>query len=193
MIGQLTGRLSVVDDDWVVLDVGGVGYQLRATQELRALHGQDDVTAFVEMVIRDEQIVLYGFLQTEERFVFRLLVTVQGVGSHLALRILSSLGLRTVVRALQESHEAVFCSVSGVGERVARRLCHELHKRVSALHLTARAGVEGNENKSMHLDALAALEGLGYKRTEALSALERIETQESLALTLRAALRVLAQ
>ncbi|MBC6445062.1 MAG: Holliday junction branch migration protein RuvA [Alphaproteobacteria bacterium GM202ARS2] len=195
MIGRLTGTICALDDDSLIIDVGGVGYQLRATQSLQALAGQH-VTAFIETVVRDEQIMLYGFLHAQERVLFRLLVSVQGVGANLAMRLLSSLGLSTLVGALQRGDERILSSVSGIGARVARRLCNELPSIDALDALGTLPSGQGETHVDGYGDALMALESLGYGRREAAAALQTIDTSGDKAVPLaevvKQALRVLA-
>ena len=192
MIGRLTGTVVALDDDSLIIDVGGVGYQVRATQSLRVLTGHN-VTAFIETVVRDEQIMLYGFLHAQERVLFRLLISVQGVGANLAMRLLSSLGLSTLVTALRRGDERTLASVSGIGPRVAKRLCNELP---SVTELGTPLG-EQDDTMASHADALMALESLGYGRREAVTALQNVDAPKDAAVpvaeVVKQALRVLAR
>ena len=193
MIGRLTGTVVALDDDSLIIDVGGVGYQVRATQSLRVLTGHN-VTAFIETVVRDEQIMLYGFLHAQERVLFRLLISVQGVGTNLAMRLLSSLGLSTLVTALRRGDERTLASVSGIGSRVAKRLCNELP---SVTELATPLDEQGDTMVDSHADALMALESLGYGRREAVTALQNVDAPKDasvpVAEVVKQALRVLVR
>lgn len=176
MIAQLRGRVGQIEADRCVIDVGGVGYLVQAsTRTLAALPAGEVVTVLVETQVREDAIALFGFADAAEREWFRLLTTVQGVGSRVALNILSALSPRDLIGAIQAGDRGALTQASGVGAKLAVRLLTELRERAGAMPAgvgfspvlrTPAGGVEA--------DALSALVNLGYRRPEAAAAVERV-------------------
>ncbi|MEE2694464.1 MAG: Holliday junction branch migration protein RuvA [Pseudomonadota bacterium] len=176
MIAKLRGRVDSVGEDWLVLDVGGVGYLLFCSRRtITALSNQhDSITLFVSPHIREDHIHLYGFSEEPEREWFLLLQSVQGVGAKVALGILSALDLDALRDAVVSGDHSQFRRVNGVGPKVANRLVVELADKVEgqkfsvgALATKASAiGVEGPV-----AEAISALVNLGYGRPEAQGAI----------------------
>ncbi|WP_431854184.1 Holliday junction branch migration protein RuvA [Azospirillum sp.] len=182
MIAKLTGVVDSVGTDWVVIDVNGVGYQLTASSRtLSRLMGGERASMVVETFVRDDRIVLYGFADAAERDWFRLLTTIQGVGSRLALSILGVLDADQLTRAIASQDKTALTRADGVGAKVATRIVNELKDKVGNLALgvsaTAGAPAKGGapaagpspDNAAM-ADAVSALVNLGYGRSEAFGA-----------------------
>ena len=197
MIGRLTGRIDSVGKDRAILDVGGVGYLLACSaRTLRALERDGgDVSMFVETVIRDDRIVLYGFRDQAEQNCFRALTSVQGVGARVALAVLSTLTPGQLVEAVAAQDRAAVGRASGVGPRLAQRVVTELRERLAELDSTAT--VHPTADSSAETDAVLALVNLGYSRAEAFRAVAAARRQtgadDDTATLVRAALRELAQ
>ena len=181
MIAKLKGLLDGSGEDWAVIDVGGVGYLLfcsnRTLARLPALGGA--VQLFVETHVREDHIHLYGFLEPAEREWFRLLLTVQGVGSKVALAILSALAPDELVRALAAGDKAMLSRAQGVGPKLAARLASELKDRVATLSLGSEAGpldsLRLREATAGPLEeAISGLVHLGYRRVEAHAAVLKV-------------------
>src|SRR5499427_8636011 len=128
MIGKLTGMIDSVGEDFAILDVGGVGYlvhcSVRTLQELPAVG--EVVALAIETHVREDQIRLFGFVSTAEREWFRLLQTVQGVGTKVALAILSTLKAADLATAIAMRDKAMITRAPGVGPKVAERIVTEL-------------------------------------------------------------------
>ena len=177
MIGKLTGIVDTLDDDLVVIDVAGVGYLLSCSaRTLRGLGGVGaKASLLVETFIRDDRIVLYGFSDRGERDCFRLLQTVQGVGSRVALAILSVMTPAELTQAVMAQDKAAVSRANGVGPRLAQRVVTELKDRMGDVGLgpgaalTPAAGTTAGEGADA--EAVSALVNLGYGRTEAFGAI----------------------
>jgi len=178
MIASLTGRIEQIEADRFVVDVNGVGYLVQAsTRTLAALPPAPAVTKLlIETQVREDAILLYGFVDPGERDWFRLLTTVQGVGARVALNILSTLTPRELVGAISAGDRAALSRAPGVGPKLAVRVVTELRDRAGGMPSgpgvalptpTAAQGIEG--------DALSALVNLGYRRPEAQAALARVQ------------------
>ncbi|MBK1667763.1 Holliday junction branch migration protein RuvA [Rhodovibrio sodomensis] len=184
MIGKLRGLVDEVDDDHVVLDVGGVGYLVNASaRTLGRLPGRGEaVQLMIETVVREDAILLYGFHETAERDWFRLLNTVQGVGARHALAILSVLPPDQLAQAVAAQDKQSVARANGVGPKLAGRITAELKDKAGTIQLGPAAGggpagtgqaPEGAAAAAVgevSEDAVSALTNLGYKRTEAFTA-----------------------
>jgi len=176
VIAKLTGRVEQLEADRCVIDVGGVGYLVQAsTRTLAALPPGQVASVLVEMQVREDAILLFGFAEAAEREWFRLLMTVQGVGARVALNILSALSPRDLVMAIQAGDRGALTRASGVGAKLAVRLLTELREKAGAMPtgvgfspvlVPPAGGVEA--------DAASALVNLGYRRPEAAAAVDRV-------------------
>ncbi len=176
MIARLKGLVDQLGEDWAVIDVGGVGYLVycssRTLQRLPKIG--EAVALFVETHVREDHIHLYGFFEEAERAWFRLLQTVQGVGSKVALAILSTLTANDLANAIASGDKAMLSRPSGVGPKLAVRLATELKDKVAGIAVPgsfapAMAAATGGPLE----DAISALVNLGYRRSEAQMAVVR--------------------
>ena len=176
MIGKLTGIVDSITDDLVILDVNGVGYLVACpASTLSRLTVGGHVSLMIEMKVSEDAIRLYGFAAAEEREWFRLLQTVQNVGSKVALAVLSTLSPRDLARALALGDKAMIGRAPGVGPKLALRITTELKDKVPSMmvghddvvaHVAAAPrGPEG--------DAVSALVHLGYSDVRAAEAVAR--------------------
>jgi Holliday junction DNA helicase RuvA len=170
MIARLKGLVDQVGEDWAVIDVGGVGYLVFcSSRTLSRLPRIGEAAAlFVETHVREDHIHLFGFFDEEERAWFRLLQTVQGVGSKVALAILSTLSGTDLANAIASGDKAMLSRPSGVGPKLAVRLATELKDKVAGIAIPgsfapAMAAAVGGGLE----DAVSALVNLGYRRAEA--------------------------
>jgi holliday junction DNA helicase RuvA len=184
MIGKLKGVLDTLASDHILIDVGGVVYQVFAsTQTIAALGNVGNrVTILIETHVREDHIHLYGFAQEAEKEWFKLLQTVSGVGNKLALAILSHLSPDALTLAAASEDKQAFARVSGVGPKLAARLSNELKDKVVAnigLTMPKAATTEqsASSNTGALQDAFLALTALGYSRSEAYQALEAAQKQ----------------
>jgi holliday junction DNA helicase RuvA len=178
MIGKLSGVIDSFGADWVVLDVHGVGYHVFCSAKtLEALPGRGEAaTLFIETQIRDEQIRLIGFTSEFEREWFRLLLTVQGVGSKVALAVLGTLRISDLASAVALGDKAMIARTPGVGPKVAARIAAELKDRAPALTgvdigvIRLQAELGDRIAPKPATEAVSALVNLGYGQTQASAA-----------------------
>lgn len=176
MIAKLSGLLDSVAETFCIVDVGGVGYQVFCSaRTLRALPRPGEaVKLHVETHVREDHIHLYGFVSETERGWFTLLQTVQGVGSRVALAILSALSPDELASAIASGDKATLNRCDGVGPKLAARLITELKDKVGGIAFAAPAPAAGAPAETggggAVADALSALVNLGYKRAEAFGA-----------------------
>ncbi len=175
MIGRLTGRIEGLEADRCLVDVGGVGYVVMAsTRTLGALEPGAEQRLWVETVVREDAITLYGFLQAAEREWFRILTGVQGVGPKVALGILSALAPAELVSAIQSGDRAMLSRAPGVGPKLAIRLATELRDKAGALPLPDSVSVAASVPAGPDAEVISALGHLGYRRGEAEAALAKV-------------------
>ncbi len=186
MIGKLKGLVDGYGDDFVHVDVGGVVYEaFCSTKTLSALPRVGEATVvFVEMIVREDMIRLYGFATDAEKAWFRLLMTVQGVGARVALSILSALAVSEISTAIALQDKAMIGRANGVGPKLAIRVVTELKGRVPAIG-GIDAGVLGLQTalgdgtaRSNVADAVSALSNLGYSSAQASAAVARVVGKE---------------
>ena len=178
MIGKLTGLVDSTGVDWAILDVAGVGYLVYCSARTlgRIAEAREAVSLAIETHVREDHIHLYGFADATEREWFRLLGTVQGVGSRVALAVLSALPAEELIQAIAAQDRVPLTRASGVGPKLAQRIVSELKDKVGALELArhpaaAAAGRLRAAAGGPLDDAVSALVNLGYRRTEAFGAI----------------------
>jgi holliday junction DNA helicase RuvA len=178
MIGKLKGVIDSYGEDSVIVDVGGVGYVVHCsarTLQLLPAAGEPVVLA-IETHVREDQIRLFGFLSDVEREWFRLLQTVQGVGTKVALSVLGTLKPADLANAVAMRDKAAIARSPGVGPKVAERIVTELKDKAPAytsvdpaiVRLTGE--VEERRAPQPVLDAISALVNLGYGQPQAAAA-----------------------
>lgn len=177
MIAKLTGILDDSGPDWAVIDVNGVGYLVQCSAKTLSHLGirGDRVVVHTEMQVSETDQRLIGFTSAGERAWFRLLTAVQGVGSKVALAILSALSIEELQRACAHGDAAMIARANGVGPKLASRIVNELKDKAGGLAGYASPMGMGNEAFSpppgnASADAVSALQNLGFKPAIASSA-----------------------
>src|SRR5947209_12684131 len=170
MIGKLKGLIDSYGEDCVILDVGGVGYQVHCSaRTLQALPASGEAaTLSIETHVREDQIKLFGFASDSEREWFRLLQTVQGVGAKVALSVLGTLKPSELASAIAMRDKAMVARTPGVGPKVAERIVTELRDKAPAYAdvdpavVRLSGAVEDRRAPQPIADAVSALIHLGY-------------------------------
>ena len=179
MIGKLKGIVDSYGEDYIILDVGGVGYQVHCSvRTLQALPSPGEAaTLSIETHVREDQIKLFGFASDLEREWFRLLQTVQGVGAKVAMSVLGTLKPSELASAVAMRDKAMVARTPGVGPKVAERIVTELKDKAPAyanvdpavVHL---AGALDEKRAPRPItDAVSALVNLGYGQPQAAAAI----------------------
>ena len=201
MIGKLKGLIDSYGEDYVILDVGGVGYQVHcSSRTLQALPSPGEAAVLsIETYVREDQIKLFGFRSDTEREWFRLLQTVQGVGAKVALAVLSTLPPAELANAIALRDKAAVSRTPGVGPKVAERIVTELKDKAPAfanvdpavVHLAG--AIDDHRAPRPVTDAISALVNLGYGQPQAAAAIaaasrsagEKAETAQLIRLGLK--------
>jgi Holliday junction DNA helicase RuvA len=190
MIGSLRGPVTHVGPEFVVVELGGVGYRVMVAPALLAkLRPDREAHLFIHHLVREDQQALFGFGTPEELAFFELLMTVTGVGPRLALAITSAYPVTKLQLAIVTDDLDLLTSVSGVGRKTAQRIGLELKEKIHA------AGIAASGGASTDSDVVAALESLGYTASEARRAAGSVaaSTNGELDARIKAALQELAR
>jgi Holliday junction DNA helicase RuvA len=177
MIAWLSGRLRRKSADAIVVDVGGVGYQVAiALSTFRSLpEPGEGVDLHIHTQLREDSLSLYGFSTEPERDLFQLLLGVSGVGPKLALSVLSGMSVADLAAAVRTGDDAKLRAISGIGSKTAARLCLELKDKVRQLLPAAGDGARPSPAASArHEDAVSALMSLGYRRQPSEEAVQKV-------------------
>lgn len=198
MIGKLKGVVDSFADDWVILDVHGVGYVVHcSSRTLQALPKPGEAAVLsIETMVREDMIRLYGFSNDLEREWFRLLLTVQGVGAKVALSVLSTLKASELANAVALRDKAAIARSNGVGPKVAERIVTELKDKApgftdidpGAIRLVA--DVDDKRAPAPVRDAVSALVNLGYGQPQAAAAVHAAAAKAGDGATTQALIRL---
>lgn len=183
MIGRLRGTLAEKHPPFLILDVGGVGYEVEVpmTTLYRLPSVGEPLTLHTHLVVREDAQLLYGFAEKREREFFRELIRLNGVGPKLALALMSGLEVDELVRCVQAGDTSTLVKVPGVGKKTAERLLVELKDRFKAWEtlpgMTSLVIEPSSVSpvSSAESDALSALISLGYKPQEASRAVAAVK------------------
>ena len=195
MIYKLKGIIDFSCDGTLVIDVGGVGYGVVVPESfLRSAAVGESAQLFIETAVREDSITLYGFATPDDKAMFNLLTSVQGVGPKAAMAIMSVMPAGAAVQAIMSGNVGALTSANGIGAKSAGRIVAELKEKVAKLGISM-AGTEISREAAsggVAADAISALANMGYSRASALMAVEKalLETGEgaSLGEIIRAAL-----
>jgi Holliday junction DNA helicase RuvA len=179
VIAAVRGEVMVRRSDHVVIDAAGVGYRLAVSSEtLKAVPATGrDAFLHAELISREDSLSLYGFSSEEERDLFRLLITVSGVGPKVAIATLSGGTARDLLRAIAAGDAKRFQAVPGIGKRTSERIIVELREKVAGAleEEVALAGAEEGDPRSLARDGLV---NLGYAPLEAEQLLDGVQGSE---------------
>jgi Holliday junction DNA helicase RuvA len=170
MISQISGEIAQKGDGFVVVDVGGIGYQVNVTQptlsELAGRNGKIKLHTYLH--VREDALILYGFTGASELEMFKLLISVTRIGPQTALNILSQIGIEELAAAIIHEDDKVLTCISGIGAKNAKRLILELRDKMNKK-------MEGlNLPSNINYDAVSALVSLGFAQREAKEAIETV-------------------
>jgi Holliday junction DNA helicase RuvA len=182
MFAKLKGRVDYIEEGNLTLDVNGVGYEVFVpTSLMQELSLEQEVNLHVQTLVKEDAIALYGFKDANQKKLFNLLITVQGVGAKIALVILSKMSFQTLQQAIMFEDINTLKTIPGIGIKVAQRLCNELKDKItkiSSLNIPQGEVVSVNKSSNQIQDAIMALQGLGYSTFEINKAIAKINTTE---------------
>ncbi len=199
MIAYLSGKLLEKNANSVIVDVGGVGYDVAIPLSTFYELGEvgSDVQLRIYTHVREDAIQLFGFKTDRERQLYLRLISVQGVGAKSGITMLSGMSADEMINAIRSNNLAKLTSIPGVGRKTAERVCIELRDKVTELeHGTSPVDSKPLPADEMFEDALSALTNLGYQRALAEKALKQAAdegTEATVQKPLRRALQILAK
>jgi holliday junction DNA helicase RuvA len=174
MIGYLSGTIQTISNNYVIIDVNGVGYRVVLPEKMHSSISQagDAIKVFTHFNLnpRDGSVELFGFATPEELKFFELLTTVSGVGPKSAQSILSKADLQTLQLGIMKGDDKYLSQVAGIGPKTAQRLIVELKEKIMKADVGSRAGVD----MESETEALDALKALGYSQYQAIEALKQV-------------------
>lgn len=195
MIGSLTGKIHLLTAPHILLEVGGIGYEIETPlSTFCQLKNDEKITLWTHQTVREDAHLLYGFVDVNDKTLFRILLKVNGVGPKLALGILSSMSSAMLIQSIQMQDIVTLTRIPGVGKKTAERLVIELRDRLHVFS-TSQPTVSGQPQITLSAaspvaEAEAALVSLGYKPIEAQRAIANIKHEHSTTTDLiRAALK----
>lgn len=177
MIAQIKGRLVEKTPTYVVVDCGGVGYEINISlNTFSALDNDELCFLYTHFIVREDAQLLYGFKEKSERELFRLLISVSGVGASTAMMILSSLSPKETKQAILAGDVNTLKSVKGIGAKSAERIIIDLRDKIGKVE--SGDSISLSQNNTIKDEALSALVMLGFAKNPAEKALTKIMASE---------------
>ncbi len=205
MIAQLSGKVARIEPGIVVLDVAGVGYMVNVVASVTAKTPDVGMPVILHthLVVREDDLSLYGFATVQELLAFKLLISASGVGPRVALALLSTLSVDELARAVAGNDTKTVALAPGVGPRLAQRICLEIGDKLAAIAIESRVASvttvqsQSHANGTEFEDAVEALVSLGFARLDARRAAERVIAQSETtnlkaAVIIHAAIKILS-
>lgn len=191
MIAQLKGRLTEKNPTDLVIDCGGVGYEVKISlNTFSALGSAENVQIFTRLIVREDAHILYGFADKTEREMFNHLISVSGIGPNTAMIMLSSLVPAEIAAAIQSEDVRTIQSIKGIGAKTAQRVIVDLKDKMLKMAFSSENIFHTNNTNVF--DALTALVSLGFDKKSAEKAIDKINTgEESVEQLIKEALKVL--
>jgi Holliday junction DNA helicase RuvA len=191
MIAQLNGKLIEKNPTELVIDCGGVGYDVKISLNTYTTIGTSEaIRVFTKLIVREDAQILYGFATKEEREMFNYLISVSGIGPNIAMVMLSSMVPEEIAYAIQTEDVVTIQGIKGIGAKTAQRVILDLKGKVMKI----AGGIEnsGALNNTNRFDALTALVSLGFDKKAAEKAIDKLDSGDLAVETLiKEALKVL--
>lgn len=177
MIGKLKGIVDSIYDEYLILDVNGVGYRIFCSSKILSnIEVGSALSLTIQTIVREDAIMLFGFLNDYEKTWFETLCKVNGIGNKMALKIMGALTIDEILMAIDSQDSKMFCRAPGVGQKIASRIITELKDirktlgNLESIEININAistNTSSLENDTRLKDALSALENLGYQKNVA--------------------------
>ncbi|MDL2237926.1 Holliday junction branch migration protein RuvA [Christensenellaceae bacterium OttesenSCG-928-K19] len=178
MYEYIAGKVAHKATNYIVIDVGGVGYKIFADSfTINGAVSGEQATIYTYLKVAEDEMSLYGFARQEQKSMFEKLIGISGVGPKVALAVLSSMRVNDIAAAIFANDDKAFQNVPGIGKKTAQRLVLELKEKVDFQDAVGvdMAELPGMADMDAAADACAALVGLGYNRQEALAAVNAVK------------------
>lgn len=173
MISYLEGKIIDRDTEYITLNVGGVGYLIHATPDL-LLFAQDkeEISVWTYLAVRENSLDLYGFKDKKEIAIFKLLLTISGVGPKSAISILSSTTAETLISGIQSNDPSYLSKTSGIGKKTAEKIIVSLKDKLGSFEFNERGS---SKSENHNITAIDALVSLGYSERDSREAVSKIK------------------
>ncbi|WP_306353436.1 Holliday junction branch migration protein RuvA [Flavobacterium sp. '19STA2R22 D10 B1'] len=179
MIAHIQGKLVEKTPTEVVIDCGGVGYHINISLHTYTLLPEvDNIKLFTYLQIKEDSHTLFGFVEKSEREIFKLLLSVSGIGANIARTMLSSIPPKQIIHAIATGDVATIQSIKGIGSKTAQRVILDLKDKVLKVYDLDEISIS-QDNKKNKDEALSALEVLGFQRKAAEKVVEKIVQQDA--------------
>jgi Holliday junction DNA helicase RuvA len=191
MIGLLNGRLLEKYPTELLIECGGVGYEVKISlHTFSQLSENESIKIYTKLIVREDAHLLYGFNTKDEREMFNFLISVSGIGPNTALIMLSSLSPEEIANAIQTEDVTTIQKVKGIGAKTAQRVIIDLKGKV--LKFSGDTEFNNSKNNTNRFDALTALVSLGFDKKSAEKVLDRIDSgSETVEQLIKGALKLL--
>ena len=191
MIGRLNGKLIEKNPTDLLIECGGVGYEVKISlNTFTSLSDNESICIYTKLIVREDAQILYGFNSKEEREMFNQLISVSGIGPNTAMIMLSSLTPSEIAHAIQSENVTLIQSVKGIGAKTAQRVIVDLKGKSMIVESSAENITE--KSNTIHFDALSALVSLGFDKRAAEKALNKANVENAtLESLIKEALKVL--
>ncbi|KXT31720.1 Holliday junction DNA helicase RuvA [Sutterella sp. KLE1602] len=191
MIGRLHGKLIEKTPPQVLVDVGGVGYEVDVPMStFCSLPAEgSEITLLTHFIVREDAQLLYGFATAAERQTFRALIRISGVGPRIALAVLSGMSTQDLADAVEQGNATLLTRVPGIGKKTADRLVLELKGKLAGNAFAPAGGAAS----AAQADILSALMALGYSEREAQASVRALPAEVTVSEGIRLALKALAR
>ncbi|MDP4636602.1 MAG: Holliday junction branch migration protein RuvA [Crocinitomicaceae bacterium] len=175
MIGRLNGRLIEKNPTDLLIECGGVGYEVKISLNTYSQLGSDEsIHVYAKLIVREDAHILYGFANKEEREMFNHLISVSGIGPNTAMIMLSSLVPDEIAQAIMSEDVPTIQKIKGIGTKTAQRVIIDLKSKVSKMELSTE-NIFSSNNRN-RFDALNALVSLGFDKKSAEKVLDKLDT-----------------
>ena len=177
MIAKLRGIIDQIGEDYIIIDVSGVGYLVYCSSKVinkLSTKGQLD-EILIQTIVREDQITLYGFKEENEKYWFDLLLKVQGVGAKTAIKGLSIMTPEELEMAILSEDKTLLTRIPGIGNKGALRICSELKDKTLNISIQSMSKPKQNSNIQ---DLISGLIGLGYGHHEAYEVISKLSNED---------------
>lgn len=180
MLHYIKGKITMKFDGGVVVENNGIGYEISVPENsaVYLAKPEDTVQIFTAMIVREDDVSLYGFTDKESLELFRRLITVSGVGAKGAMALISSMPIGDLKKAIVFDDAVSLTKANGIGKKTAQRIVLDLKDKLGAISDTGSLQLESLEAVSGKSEAITALISLGYSKSEAVSALSKVAEED---------------
>ena len=191
MIYKLKGEILEKDTNYVVIDTGGVAYEVSISLATYAYLGNigEICEVYTYMAVREDGVYLYGFATKEEKRLFLHLITVSSIGPKMAVKILGGIGVESLISAISSKDYQMLAAIPGIGKKTAERIVVELKDKFDSESTTFQANFQANDIRE---EVVSALVNLGYKTQDARKAVEKANPADGFEVILKNALQLLS-